>query len=145
MFALSESFFFIQKEDKMNKVNLTGRITATPELKKSSNNYSYMRVNVAVKKERDKDKVFYIPVTFFGKVAEYISTYAVKGDLIEVSGSLETSQHKDEAGNISYYWGVSAENASILAHSAKTGGTKPSSFAEEEEIALDGFSSELPN
>ena len=87
----------------MNNCNCTGRLTKDPELKaKQDGTGSYLFFTIAVDAGKDKngDKLTdFIDCYANGQSATFLSTYAHKGDLIEVIGRLHTSSREDENGN----------------------------------------------
>lgn len=83
-----------------NKVILMGRITSAPEVKQTANGTSVVNVSLAVDRGFGEDKkTDFIPVVFFGKIADTIGKYTNKGSSILVSGQLQTNSYEDKAGN----------------------------------------------
>ena len=72
----------------MNNVVISGRLTATPELKKTPSNLSVVNFCVAVRK--NKESANFIDCVAWEKTADLIKQYFKKGDFIEVSGILQT-------------------------------------------------------
>lgn len=85
----------------MNTVAISGRITADPELKQikrgEDETISCVRVGLAV--QDGKEQVDFIPISAFGKSAEFLFKYFKKGSRIEVAGELRQNRWKDNAGN----------------------------------------------
>ena len=100
----------------MNIVNITGRLAREPEVKKTQNGKSFMQNTVAVK--RDKENTDWIPVCFWGQSADFLGQYAKKGDLIEVTGRLQTRSYEQNGQKI-YVQEVHASNTAILSHSER--------------------------
>ena len=98
----------------MNNCNFTGRITADLELKTTQNGTSVCSFTLAVKRPRVKDTTDFINITAFKQTAEYISKYARKGTLIEVSGVLTSRKWEDKNGNKRTAYEVLVNEASIL-------------------------------
>ena len=98
----------------MNNCNFTGRITADLELKTTQNGTSVCSFTLAVKRPRVKDTTDFINITAFKQTAEYISKYARKGTLIEVSGVLTSRKWEDKNGNKRTTFEVLVNEASIL-------------------------------
>ena len=72
----------------INSVILIGRVVHNiKELKYTTNNTAIMELSIAVNKNKDKASFFDICV--FGKLAETIKPYIVKGKQIAVQGTLE--------------------------------------------------------
>lgn len=87
----------------INKVILTGRLTATPELKKTSSDVSVTGFSVAVQRQY-KDPSGNYPTDFISCVAwrntaEFICRYFEKGNLIALVGELQTRNYEDKHGN----------------------------------------------
>lgn len=84
----------------MNKVILTGRLTADSELRQSQNGKSICRFTVAVNRSYKNDKGEYdadfISCTAFGQKAQFISQYFNKGSLICIEGELRTGKYNDK-------------------------------------------------
>lgn len=93
---------------------LTGRPTADLELKKSQSGISVCSFTLAVKRPRTKDVTDFINVTAFRQSAEYLSTYAKKGTLIEVSGALTSRKWTDKNDNKRTSYEVIVDTASIM-------------------------------
>lgn len=73
----------------MNKVMLTGRMTADPELKYTQSNIPVTQFNLAVERIKGNEKgVDYVPIVAWRKYAETICKYLRKGSKILVVGNL---------------------------------------------------------
>lgn len=87
----------------INKVILTGRLTAAPELKKTSSDVSVTSFSVAVQRQYKGSDGNY-PTDFINCVAwrntaEFICKYFGKGNLIALVGELQTRNYEDKQGN----------------------------------------------
>lgn len=87
----------------LNTVAIMGRITADPELKTTPSGVSVTSFKLAVErnyapqgKERPTD---FIPVVAWRNTAEFITKYFAKGQMIAVSGSIQSRQYEDKDGN----------------------------------------------
>ncbi|MDY5974811.1 single-stranded DNA-binding protein [Streptococcus hyovaginalis] len=83
-----------------NKTILIGRLVATPEMVKTSNDKSVARVTLAVNRrfkskdgEREAD---FINVVFWGRLAETLASYGTKGSLISLDGELRTRSYEKD-------------------------------------------------
>lgn len=74
----------------INKVIYMGRIATELQLRKSSNDKSYIFFNIAVPRKYDKEKTDFINCVAWNKQAESLVKYQNKGNLITVEGSTET-------------------------------------------------------
>jgi single-strand DNA-binding protein len=87
----------------MNRVVLTGRMTADPEMRQTSSGKSVVSFSIAVKKrlkpkEGEPDSDF-LRITAWGSSAQYVQNYLGKGRLIACDGRLETRKWQDQSGN----------------------------------------------
>ncbi len=71
----------------INKVIMTGRLTATPELKMTPSGVSVVSFSIA---QNRKDAVDYFDFVAWRQTAEFICKYFTKGDGIEIVGHLTT-------------------------------------------------------
>lgn len=84
----------------MNKVIITGRLTADPELRQTQSGTATCRFTVAcdrrfADKNTGKREADFISCLAFKNTAEFISRYFNKGKMIAVEGSLRTGSYKD--------------------------------------------------
>lgn len=86
----------------MNNVSLTGRITKDPELKTTPNGNSYLMFTIAVDrgyKDKDGNKnTDFLPCVAWNNQAEFISKYVKKGNLIEVTGQIQSRMYQNQQG-----------------------------------------------
>ena len=98
----------------LNKIDLMGRLTADPELRRTANGIEVASCAVAC--DRDiKDKDGNRPTDFFDVVAwrgtaKFLCDYWRKGDMIAVSGRLQTRSWKDRDGNNRHSVEIVADN-----------------------------------
>ncbi len=87
----------------LNKVILTGRLTAKPEIKTTTSGVSVTQFSLAVQRNfkngnGEYDTDFLNCVAWRG-TAEFISRFFDKGQLITVVGSLTSRRYEDSNGN----------------------------------------------
>lgn len=82
----------------MNSVILTGRLTKDPELKTTQSNISVVAFTIAVDKNFKDEGADFISCVAWRQLAENITKYKKKGDLIGVQGRLSTRQYETENG-----------------------------------------------
>lgn len=90
----------------MNRIELMGRLTADPELKKSEKEKAktYARFSLAVPRKLDKEATDFFDCVVFGRVAEALDKYCKKGNRIIVTGTIQTGSYKNKDGvNIKTY------------------------------------------
>lgn len=83
----------------MNNVSLVGRLTKNPELAQTQNGIPVCSFTLAVKRPHTKDVTDFININAWRKSAEYISSYACKGNLVSVNGYLTERRWQDRNGN----------------------------------------------
>lgn len=121
----------------MNSVNITGRITKDPELKPKGNgegSYLFFCLAVDAGKDKQGEKLTeFIDCLAYNQQASFLSSYAKKGDLIELSGRIHTSSVEDSAGNKTKRYTVIANNVGIA--SSKQREQAPATATPSEKIA----------
>ena len=87
----------------MNSTCLMGRLTGDPELKTTQSGFSVTSFTVAVDRAyRSKDQerqTDFIDIVAWGKTAEFVSRYFVKGQQVAVAGRIQTRMWEDKQGN----------------------------------------------
>lgn len=86
----------------MNSVNLVGRITREVEIRYAQNQTAVCGFNVAVnrtfKNAQGQYEADFIPCVAIGKSAEFMGKYVRKGDLLSVTGRIQTRTYQDQNG-----------------------------------------------
>ena len=85
----------------LNRVVLMGRLTADPELKKTTSDLSVLSFTVAVERNysgKDKQTDF-INCVAWRQTAEFISRYFSKGKMIALEGSIQVRNYTDKNDN----------------------------------------------
>ena len=103
----------------MNKVLLTGRLTKDIELRQTNSGKSVVQTSIAVKREFKENGEYntdFINVVVWGASADFLKSYAKKGDLIEVVGRWQVRNYQDSQGLNRQANECVAENVNILAH-----------------------------
>lgn len=102
----------------MNKVILIGRTTKDIELKHTRSSKAVVSFSVAVKRTFKNSSGEYESDFFncvaFGNLAETISRYVHKGDMVSVEGRLQTRTYTDREGNNRYSTETIVENIEFL-------------------------------
>lgn len=83
----------------MNSVNLVGRITKDPEVRLAGNT-NVVGFTIAISrpyKGQDGNSITdFISCVAWGNQVNYIGQYVKKGDLLSISGSIQTRKYKDQ-------------------------------------------------
>ena len=86
----------------MNKIILKGRLTSTPELKRTPNDIPVTKFTVAVNRRFDREKTDFINCEAWRNTAEFISKFFSKGKEILVIGELHIDKREKDGENIYY-------------------------------------------
>jgi len=124
----------------MNRVELTGRLTKDPTISYGQNGNSVARFSVAVDRtvKRDNEWVHeadFINCVAFGKKAEFVEKYFIKGSFIVVTGSIKTGKYEKE-GVTHYTTDVWVDNVEFGGSKAENGTAEP---RPERKVDADGF------
>ena len=98
----------------MNSINITGRLTADPELKTTQSGVSVCSYDLAVKRPKVKDTTDFLKVVSWRQGAEYISKYAHKGDVVAVTGMLTARTYEDNNGNKRTQYEIVSDTVEII-------------------------------
>ncbi|MBE6779717.1 MAG: single-stranded DNA-binding protein [Clostridia bacterium] len=115
-----------------NLVVLTGRLTADPELKTTTNGTNVTTFSIAVERryrsgeERQTD---FINIVAWQKTAEFITKYFKKGNLIGIEGSIQTRRYQDKNGNNRNVFEVIANNVQFVESKRDSAGAEGASFS----------------
>ncbi len=90
----------------MNQIVLMGRLTADPELRHTQNGTPVASFTVAVDRRQTEKATDFIPCSAWQKTGENISKFFRKGNLILVTGSLQSRQWEDRDGKKRTNWEV---------------------------------------
>ena len=76
----------------------SGRLTKDAEAGQTHNGTTMSKFRIASNGRRDDDTLF-LNVLCFGKMAETLQTFLVKGRLVEIQGKLKVDNYEDGEGN----------------------------------------------
>lgn len=97
----------------LNKVILMGRLTRDPELKYTPSNVAVVSFSIAVDRnfarQGEQRATDFINCVAWRNQAEFLSKYFVKGQLLALSGSIQTRQYDDKDGKRVYVTEVVAD------------------------------------
>ena len=108
----------------MNLIVLMGRMTETPELRRTQSGISVAAFTVAVDRnfvpKGEDRKADFITCVAWRQTAEFICKHFQKGNKIALRGALETRQFTDKNGNKRTAFEVQVDNAEFC--ESKSGG-----------------------
>lgn len=84
----------------MNKFIVTGNLTADASLQYTTNEKAYSKFTIANNEGfGDNKKTTFLNCTLWGKGAENLNRFLIKGQKILVTGKIEINKYKDKEGN----------------------------------------------
>ena len=103
----------------MNRVELVGRLTKDPELRKTQSGLSYCQFTLAVDRRVPKDSQTQQTADFIGCVAwrqsaDYLSNYGKKGSVVAVEGKIQTRNYDDRDGHRVYVTEIVTDALSLI-------------------------------
>jgi single-strand DNA-binding protein len=99
----------------MNSVNLIGRITKDPDVRKTDEGTTICTLRLAVDDTFSKeDRADFVSVTVFGQQGELCEKYLRKGFICGVSGRIHSGSYTDADGVVRYPVSVTAERVQFL-------------------------------
>lgn len=108
----------------MNSVNMTGRLCADPELRRTQNGTACCSFTLAVKRPKVKDVTDFHSFVVWQQGAEYLCQYAHKGDLVGVTGYLTTREWTDKDDNKRKSVEVTCDNVELISSKKSEGNTQ---------------------
>lgn len=113
----------------MNKVVLMGRLTKDPELRFTAvSGTAVSRFAVAVDRKKKDDGADFINCVAFGKTAETISQYLVKGRQILIEGNIRTGSYENDEGKKIYTTNVNVERFEFIGNKGDSTSSNDDSF-----------------
>lgn len=98
----------------MNKIIITGRLVADPELRQTPSNVSVCRFRVAVQRnyvsESGERKADFFSCTAWRSQAEFICKYFKKGSAVNIEGKMQNADYTDRDGVKHYGMELLVEN-----------------------------------
>tara|TARA_R110000868_G_scaffold130125_2_gene339700 strand:+ start:345 stop:707 length:363 start_codon:yes stop_codon:yes gene_type:complete len=111
---------------------IVGNLGRDPELKSTSGGMAIASFSVAVTIRKE---THWYNCKAFGKTAEFVTKYLVKGRCVCVSGEMKSSKWEDKEGNKRISWELSANNVQAVGpKEASTSNQTVSSSADDAEI-----------
>ena len=127
----------------MNKVVLIGRTAKSPELRYApGTGTAVCRFTLAVNRPYKKDETDFINCVAFGKIAETIAQYVLKGRQVAITGSIRTGSYENNAGNKIYTTDVVLDGFEFIGNSNNNQGNS-GAWNQSEDTGM-GFGVEEP-
>lgn len=128
----------------MNKCILMGRITKDAEVRVTSKNTTVSRFILAVDrrfaKEDAKQTADFISCVAFGKTAEFIGKYGLKGTKFVVEGHIQTGSYTNDKGDTVYTTDIAVENVEFAESKRNSDNSNSSANSTTEESDISSTS-----
>ena len=132
-----------------NRVILMGNLTRDPELRVTPQGTSVCKINVAVNKQIRmsdggvKDETSFIDVDAFGRQADVIAKYFIKGRPILVEGRLKLDRWETQAGEKRSKLGVILESFQFVGQRSEDDYSQPAGVTDQRQEVASGLVEDL--
>ena len=104
----------------MNNIVIKGRLTADPEIRKTSNDVAVANFTVAVDRSFNREETDFFRCTAWRATADFVKQYFKKGQEILLNGEMQCNVWEDEDGEKHSSWSLQVTNVEFC-------GSKPES------------------
>ncbi len=109
----------------LNHITIMGRLTADPELRYTQNSTPVASFSLAVERDFGDKTTDFISCVAWRQTGEFISKYFGKGNMLAVSGSLQSRKWQDRDGNNRISWEVNVDRAFFTGEKTERAGETP--------------------
>jgi single-strand DNA-binding protein len=136
----------------LNKCLFIGNLTKEPEIKYMSNGDAVANCSIACnetwkdKSGNKQERVEYVNLVFYRKLAEIVGEWCHKGQSIYVSGKMVTRKWQDKSGNDRYTTEIVCDELQMLGgkQGASNSESKPAKQSESSSSSWDDIESDIP-
>lgn len=128
----------------MNKVHLIGRFTKEPSM--GGQETAWARFTLAVDRRYKKDgdqSADFISCVAFGKTAEFIGHYLIKGSKVGITGHIQTGSYTNKDGKMVYTTDVIVEEIEFCEKKSENN-SKPVEKNDDYMSIPEGIDDEIP-
>ena len=94
----------------LNKIVVMGRLVKEPELRMTQQQTPVASFTLACERDRDRETSDFLDCVAWKGTAEFVSKYFTKGQLVAVSGRLQSRKWEDRDGNKRINWEIVADS-----------------------------------
>lgn len=120
----------------MNRIIISGGLTAKPELKYTSNGIAVSKFTVAVSRIKKEEGADFINCVAWKQTAELITKYLDKGSRVLIDGKLQTSTYEKKDGSKGHITEVLVQNVEFIGNKKKEESTEEVSKGETEQVDI---------
>lgn len=125
-----------------------GRITKTPEIRKTADGKSVLDFSIAINrpfvKDKDHPMADFVDCTAWGNTADIIAKYFDKGSRIGVSGRVQIDNFEDKEGVKRKSWKVQVESFEFIESKKNSSTESTSNDTDYSPVDEDANESDLP-
>lgn len=114
----------------LNHIDLMGRLTADPELRKTQSDKSVVTFTIACDRDFGEKTTDFISCVAWQQTGEFIKAHFRKGNLIVLSGRLQSRKWQDNEGNNRTSWEINVERG-YFSGERNSVSVEPPKFTEE--------------
>lgn len=114
----------------LNKIFLQGRLTKNPELRTTQNGKSVCTFTLAVDRDYDRSKADFINCVVWGMTAGFVTKNFVKGQMMLVSGSMQSREYIDKNDQKRIQWEVQVDGVNFCGDKRPRADVSAADFAE---------------
>lgn len=126
----------------LNQINLMGRLTAEPDYRTTQSGVAVARFTLAVERnyqQNGQKQTDFLEVTAWRGTADFVQKYFHKGQLVVVTGSVQSDNYTDKDGNKRKSWSVQAQQVYFAESKRGGGGQKSNIDVERDEPPAGDF------
>lgn len=126
----------------LNQINLMGRLTAEPDYRTTQSGITVARFTLAVERnyqQNGQKQTDFLEVTAWRGTADFVQKYFHKGQLVAVTGSVQTDNYTDKDGNKRKSWSIQAQQVYFAESKRDGGGQKSNIDVERDEPPAGDF------
>ena len=126
----------------LNQINLMGRLTAEPDYRTTQSGITVARFTLAVERnyqQNGQKQTDFLEVTAWRGTADFVQKYFHKGQLVAVTGSVQSDNYTDKDGNKRKSWSVQAQQVYFAESKRDGGGQKSNIDVERDEPPAGDF------
>lgn len=126
----------------LNQINLMGRLTAEPDYRTTQSGVAVARFTLAVERnyqQNGQKQTDFFEVTAWRGTADFVQKYFHKGQLVAVTGSVQSDNYTDKDGNKRKSWSVQAQQVYFAESKRDGGGQKSNIDVERDEPPAGDF------
>lgn len=117
----------------VNKCIFIGNLGKDPETRYTADGGAVSNVSIAVtEKYKDQEKTEWIPVVFFGKLAEVVDKYLKKGAKVYIEGKYSTNKWQDKDGNNRYTTQIVGKVLEMLGGNSNSGQQQTTEYVDDD-------------